>query len=105
MEKLILAIMIIAVAMVLLVIFLDRKVKNKFFLYIPSMVMFILGIIFFIWGNFYAQPMQDLGMFLLTMICMVIAVITSITALILRYIDIKKNNIKNKKVKGKKAKK
>jgi hypothetical protein len=105
MERLIWALIIIAAAMVFLIIFLDKKVKNKFLLYIPSIVMFILGIIFFIWGNFYAEPMQDLGMFLLTMICMVIAIITSITALVLRYRNIKSGNLKPQKTKNKKANK
>jgi len=88
MERLILGIFVIGIILVLLVIYLNKKFKNKFIIYIPSIVNFVLGLVFFIWGNFFAESMQDLGMFVLTMICMALAVIAAVTALILRYKEI-----------------
>lgn len=84
MERVILGVAIVVTILIPVLFLLNKKIKQKFVIYLPSIIMFCLGIIFYLWGKFYAEPMQDLGMYVVSLICTVVAIILAIIALIIR---------------------
>jgi hypothetical protein len=78
-----LVILIVAV-LVGITILLMKKFKNKIIIKVlPTILAWVISIIFFIMGAFFAQPMQDLGYYVMAMITGMSAFITLVVTIII----------------------
>lgn len=83
MERVILMVIALIIAIMLPVILIKIKFKSKYLMYIPVIVVFVLSIIFYILGKFFSQSMQDLGMYIMSLICLVSSIVSTIIVLLI----------------------
>ena len=84
-------VVLIVTILVLVTIFLMKKFNDKDIAkYIPTFMMWAISIIFFVIATFFAQPMQDLGYFVMSMITGLATLITLIITIIITKVQDRK---------------
>ena len=83
MERVIGFILVIVLIFGLIVFFFFFKSNKSFVWYVPTLILWLISIIFFIMAKFFALPMQDLGYLVMAMITGIASFLTLIVTLII----------------------
>lgn len=92
-----LVILVIVVTIIISIVLIKLFKKNKIVGFTPGLLMLLLSVILFIKGRFFSYSLQDLGYYLMSMICFIAAFATlTVTAIIMNLKKVK-NKEKSKK--------
>lgn len=63
-----LVLVVVAILVVISIFLMKKFKKHPVYKYIPTLAIWLLSVFFFVMAVFFAQPMQDLGYFVMAMI-------------------------------------
>ncbi len=75
--------LVVAIVTVLTILLIKRFKKVGLYKYIPTIVIWLISLFFLLYSLFFAEPMQDLGFLVLSMITGIATFITLIVTIII----------------------